>query len=447
MLFKKEKVSLVVLIAVMMCSSLSYGASGGMSRKKQLRQQERFFTKDDHSSEMPITEQSTVDDYIALGLHNNPDLRSRFYQWKAVYEQIAQEFSLSDPQFSYTKYSSESDKEEAFAVGQMIPWPGKLLDRKSKAEAASDASYYNFQAKRLEIVRQISEAYYEYTYLSKAILITQENMKLLKNFESVAQTKYKSGSTKNGDLLKIQVELGKLQNELTSMEDMQLPLMARLNAFLSRPANAQLPWPKDSLENAALEASYADVEALIQQAQDTNPELAAAEKNIEAGRTQLKLSRQGYIPDLMVTLTDEKMRPSGMGGEDDSWMVMASVNVPFWFGRVNSEIRQAKADVKAFENEKENKTNDLGFEISMVHYKLRDSLRQSQLYQGALIPKAVQTLNATQSGYESGDMEFLSLIDAQRMLLEFQLAYYRHNADFYQRLAELKSLIGTGTEK
>ena len=44
--------------------------------------------------------------------------------------------------------------------------------------------------------------------------------------------------------------------------------------------------------------------------------------------------------------------------------------------------------------------------------------------------------------YEAGDIDFLSLIDAQRVLFNFQLAYYRHNADFYQRLAELRALMG-----
>jgi outer membrane protein TolC len=80
--------------------------------------------------------------------------------------------------------------------------------------------------------------------------------------------------------------------------------------------------------------------------------------------------------------------------------------------------------------------------LALVHYKLRDSLRQSGLYKDALLPKATQVLNATQSAYEGGKADFLSLIDAQRVLLNFQLAYYRHNADFHQRLSELQSLLG-----
>ena len=80
-----------------------------------------------------------------------------------------------------------------------------------------------------------------------------------------------------------------------------------------------------------------------------------------------------------------------------------------------------------------------------MNYKLHDAVRQSGLYKDALIPKAVQTLNATQSGYEAGDVDFLSLIDAQRVLLNFQLTYYRHNANFNQRLVQLNSLLGEVT--
>ena len=66
----------------------------------------------------------------------------------------------------------------------------------------------------------------------------------------------------------------------------------------------------------------------------------------------------------------------------------------------------------------------------------------SALISSGDLPKAAQTLNAAQSGYEGGTVDFFSLIDAQRVLLNFQLAYYRHNANFHQRLSELKGLLG-----
>lgn len=389
-----------------------------------------------------ITETSNLNDYLRIGLERNPELRMFFQQWRASIYHISSEFSLPDPQISYTDYSQESDKKEAYSVSQIIPWPEKLWIKKKKAVLGSHEIHSRWQAKRLEMISRITAAYYEYAYLSRAVLITRENMKLLKNFESVAQAKYASGLTKNQELLKIQVELGKLENELTSMEDLRSPLTARLNALLNLPEKNRLPWPPDSLEGAAMTGADENVSRLIRQIRSRNPELAAFAKNVESEQQEVKLAKRSYFPDFMVSVTQEKMRPTTMNGRKDPWMVMVSVNVPLWFGRVNAEIKESRASLEAAEAELENKKNELGSRLSLTHYKLRDALRQSRLYKDALIPKAVQTLNATKSAYEAGGMDFLSLIDAQRVLLDFQMAYYRHNADFYQMLAEIRALIG-----
>ena len=60
----------------------------------------------------------------------------------------------------------------------------------------------------------------------------------------------------------------------------------------------------------------------------------------------------------------------------------------------------------------------------------------------ALLPKARESVKATESSFRSGGGTFLDLIDAQRVMLEFELAYERSLAERMQRLAELEKLVG-----
>ncbi len=271
-------------------------------------------------------------------------------------------------------------------------------------------------------------------------------MKLLGNFESVAQARYASGLQENRDLLKVQVELGKLENDLYSLEDLRTALMSRLNALLNFPQTNMLPWPNETLEDVTLSDEYDDTKKLIKSLKANNPQLHILAKNVEKDKDALKLSKREYIPDVTVGFTQidtgDALNPSLADSGKDAQMVMFSVNVPISFNRLNAGVQDAKASLKASENLREDKENELLSKLALVNYKLHDSVRQSGLYKDALIPKAVQTLNATQSGYEAGDVDFLSLIDAQRVLLNFQLAYYRHNANYNQRFVELKSLLG-----
>ena len=439
--------------ALILVISVAYAEPGAKERRRELRQIENEFTGRGAAMVDPSA-LAGLEEYLAAGLTRNPTLKAAFYEWKAALQNVSRQFSLPDPQFSYTDYLEEVEtrvgpQERAYSIRQMFPFPDKLWIRKSKAFRSSEAAYHNFVKARLDLISSIADAYFEFAYLSKAVLITSENLKLLQSFESVAQSKYSSGLTKNQDLLKVQVELGKLENELKSLEDLRSPVTSRLIALLNLPHTTQLPWPEDQLEMLPSDDDYADMNGLIDELRKNNPQLMALAASVAGSEDELKLAQREYVPDFTVGVTQidtgPAVNPSMADSGKDPLTVMVAVNVPIWFHRINAEIRQARASLEAAELKREGAEDELLSRLAMVHYKLRDARRQAQLYNDALIPKAVQTLNATKSAYESGGMDFLSLIDAQRMLLSFQMTYYRHNANFYQRLYQIQALLGEVT--
>ena len=58
------------------------------------------------------------------------------------------------------------------------------------------------------------------------------------------------------------------------------------------------------------------------------------------------------------------------------------------------------------------------------------------------MPKAKQSIKATEAAFRAGTAGFIDLIDAERMLLEFQLAFERALTDRGNRLAEIEMLVG-----
>lgn len=421
-------------------------------RKKDIAKEEKIFLRQASGDPSEgVSSLAGLEDYLRVALARNLGLRSAFYSWKSSFEKIAQSFSLPDPEFTFTDYLREVEtrvgpQERSFSLRQKFPFPDKLWIRRSRSFKLSEAAYYEFRQKELDLIYQVTDAYFEYAYLSKAIILTQENMKFLRNLESAAQVRYSSGLTKNQDLLKVQVELGKLENELLSLEDMRSFLAARLNALLDLPESVLLPWPEETLEDADLESRFSQAQALVNQLEEGNFQLLRLSKVVEQNQDALKLSKREYFPDLTLGVTKIEtgpaLNPVTIDSGKDPLMVSLSVNVPIWFDRLRAGVADARASLMASENALKDKENELSSRLALVHYKLRDALRQTKLYKDALIPKAVQTLNSTQSGYEAGIVDFLSLIDAQRMLLNFQLAYYRNSANFQQRLAEVKALLG-----
>jgi outer membrane protein TolC len=121
---------------------------------------------------------------------------------------------------------------------------------------------------------------------------------------------------------------------------------------------------------------------------------------------------------------------------------MMTINLPIRFKKIKASIREGRARFNSVIKEKEEKENNLLAQLEMIYYKFRDSGRKMALYKDALIPKAKQALEVTQAAFEAGKVDFLNLIDSQRTLLGFELAYERVLATHSQRLAELEMLVG-----
>ncbi|MBU2590700.1 MAG: TolC family protein [Nitrospinota bacterium] len=448
MLSSKIKIRIYVLLPILIFAHprISQAEATVSQRTKQIREMGAIFQDVGTKEDAAIDENTLLGDYIRIGLRNNRGLRASFYEWESSFKKVSQAFSLPDPMFTVDRENGDGMEQESFAISQNIPLPDKLWIRKKRAFKASEVFYHNFEQKRLNLIYEISDAYYEYLYLSKLIVLTEENIKLLISFEHVAQAKYRSALTKQQDLLKVQVELGKLENELLTLVDSKKPLEARLNSPLNLPTNNALPFPKESLEELQMEDRFADVEQLNTLLIKNNPEVLALSSSVEKGREELKLAKRDFIPDLTVGVS-RKNSKYDTGNSSEANMIALSINIPIWVGRLTSSVQDARASLKASENMFRDKEFELSSKLSLVHYKLRDALRQSSLYKTALLPKAEQTLNSIRSGYEGGGVEFLSLIDAQRTLLDFQSAYYRQNANFYQRLAELKTVLGETSEE
>ena len=126
----------------------------------------------------------------------------------------------------------------------------------------------------------------------------------------------------------------------------------------------------------------------------------------------------------------------------DPLMTMFTVNLPIWRDKYHAAVQEAEIQRKSAVLSRENRGNTLVSDLKTALYNYRDAGRKKELYRDNLIPKAVQALNVTQTAFESGKKDFLSLIDTQRTLLEFELSYERALVNRETYRAEVEMLIG-----
>ena len=273
----------------------------------------------------------TIDDYLTYAALNNPKLKAAFNEWKTALYRIPQVRSLPDPKFNYAYFIQEVEtrvgaQEQKFGLSQMFPWFGKLQLKEDMAFEAANSAKQRYEAVKLKLFYKVKHIYYEYYYLSRAIDITQKNMNLLLNLEAVARAKLRSGSGV-ADAVKAQVELGKLEDQLKSMNELHEPIALKFNAVLNRPLNADFPRP----HSAPVTAVTIVEEELFDSLLTNNPELKALEYKKAKEEVSIELAKKDFYPDLMLGLdyvvTDEAINPTSDGGKDPV-MAMFSINLP-----------------------------------------------------------------------------------------------------------------------
>jgi outer membrane protein, heavy metal efflux system len=120
--------------------------------------------------------------------------------------------------------------------------------------------------------------------------------------------------------------------------------------------------------------------------------------------------------------------------------------VPIWRSKYDAGVREMQARFDAAHRQIEGRGNRLETDMKTALYTYRDSHRKVALYGDTLLPLARQTLATTERAYTAGSAGFSDLIDAQRVLLEFALAYERAAADRSQAAARIQALVGRTTD-
>jgi len=390
----------------------------------------------------------TLQNYLRFASLNNAELKAKFHQWKAAIEQIPQAKSLPDPKFTYGYFIEEVEtkvgpQRQKFEIMQTFPWFGVIEARADRAAAKAKAAHKRYEAKKLELFQQVKYAFYEYAYLAEAIEITKQNLELITHFEEIARSRYTTAITSHPDIIRAQIELAVLEDRLESLKELRPAITAKLNSILNRPISSDLPWPKPP-QYQQVSIDFAQLYSMIIQ---NNPDLQAVDYEIEAVRNTEKLAKKKSFPHFGIGVSYIDTAHARASGVDDSGkdpiIAMFSLTLPIWADSYKAAQRQARAQMHQKTHEKTQMENTLAAKAQQFLYEFEDSSRKIKLYKNVIIPKAKEMLVASESAYQSGAVDFLSLIDAQRMLLRYELFCERRLAENAQKLAKIEMLAGT----
>jgi len=392
----------------------------------------------------PISEADgtlSLDRLVEEVLARNPTVEEATARLRAANERPIQARALDDPKFTYmlgpdTLGSSQVDTGQNFEVSQSFPWPGKRRLREEAAGFDAESMRGGLQRVREQLAYETRVAFVELWVADRAIEINRRNAELLAEFERVAEDKYGAGLVSKQDALQAAVEREMLEHDGLVLEHSRNRAEARINALLDRETDAMLPASPLELGQAI---PPPPLRALQDAATVRRPELAEAGAQIQSARRRADLARKEYYPDFSVTAgynsfwQEDKLRPS----------IGFSINVPVQVARRRAGVAEAKAELSGAESRARAVRRNILREVGDSYEWVHEALDTIALYETRLVPAAEENLEAARSGYASGEVDFLALISAQKLLMDTTLRSRESRAAYHTGLASLSLAIGS----
>ena len=394
-----------------------------------------------------ISEANTIDQYVQLCLERNPQISEAFHRVEAIRHRIPQVQSLPDPTLGTTTFLSPVQTaagEQTFGIGvnQKIVNAERRATRSSIVREELTAAESDLIRIHLELAYQVKSTCFQLLFIRKSIAITDAEIESLDQIADVILRQYEvKASVTQQDVLNVQIEQSKLENDRTKLLDREKTHRARLARLthLSPDSNLEI------LDELKISDQELDLESLTSKAIASRPELHAQLANMRRDRKKIHLADLQKKPDFSVGMnwiSTSSQGISPLANGQDALSLGIGFNLPIYRNRIRSAVCEAKAISAASNNRYASLRDQITEEVFSLIAKAESQREILDLLQQDIIPKANRTLNLAIDQYTNGDIQYVQLIEDWRSLLRYRLSEARSVTEFNLTLASISRSVG-----
>ena len=387
---------------------------------------------------------SSLKAYLERALAASPSLDAFEHRYEAAIARIPQARALPNPRFQATHFvesiqTRTGPQEHVFVLDQRFPWFGKLSERERAASTEAEALRDAWQNQNLRVALETSTHYYDYALVHRQIDLLQRNLELLRQAVPSMEERVRGGESLDA-LLRLQVELGRLENRLSTLSSQKEVIEATLRELLVLNETALLPTP----ELKPVEAPTVDRSSLYNALEQDNPELRMLRKRIESAEARKALARMESYPDVTLGINYIQIGDSVVPTSDtgkDAWGVTVGISIPLWRERNRNVRLEAAAARNALNADFQERFVTLKAEISKRITQLQEAARTARIYGDELLKLAKQSVAISRTRYEAGEGTLLAWIDSERSLLELELNYWEAISNIAKHHLSLQVIV------
>ena len=390
-------------------------------------------------------ERWSLNDAVTEALARNPEITAAERRYDAARQRPAQERSLPDPMLSAgynavgnplpgAGLGAEPTANIGFMVTQELPYPGKLALKGSIASREADAELQQIEAARLNVTARVKQAYYRLAYAYAVDDVLSRNRDLLNTLRQVSESRYTIGEGAQHDVIKAQTEISILDVQLERVRQERATREGELNALLARPASTPVGRPAD-LELTTFDMS---LDSLIKGATEHAPMLRRDRIMIDRSQLAVDAARKDYKPDFALA-----GGYYNMGTMPPMYEVRFDVVLPFQRAKRAAALVEQLITVDQAKQTYDSTRLSLQGRLQEDFQMAATSVRLARLYRDTVLPQARLALESALASYQTGRIEFLSVVTNFSTVLDYEMNYFDSLASYHTAVSRLEEMSGT----
>jgi outer membrane protein TolC len=391
---------------------------------------------------------ATLDGVLAHARERHPELRAMRHEADAAAARVRSAGTLPDPMLQVELRDVTNEMSGGnfnllparvgstrYQIRQTFPAWGSRDARRAAAEATGDEAARRADATWAELAMKIKTAYARYRQAFESLVQSRAVLDLMNRLEAVAQARYAGGLAAQQDVIRAQVERTTMASDIAMQESDLRAARVRLNGLLVRPPDAPLAEPAG--DEAAPAFERPEPATLRERVLARNPQLAAEDARIRAAERGKDAVFANRYPEFTFGVAPVQTR-----NRIGEWELMFEINIPLQQGSRRADEREALSMVAAAQARREALLTETLAALGESLAALDAASRVEALTRTSLLPQSELTLQAALAGYETGKVDFSTVLEAQRQIRQARLTLIRTRTEARMRLAEIERMLG-----
>ena len=299
-------------------------------------------------------------------------------------------------------------------ISQRFITGGKLHVDQAIAAREIDEAQLRLDAQEQRVLNDVRVRFYETLVAQQRVELTEELAGIGDNQVRAASTLLKNGQGTDHDLLQARIRadethilLDNASNELDELRR-RLAAVAGIQVLPSGSLAGKLDSTSGNLEwDDVVAATLAD-----------HPDLNAARTRVERANHAIERATLTPIPDVDVAVS---VRYHNVTGSDVA-NVQVGIPIPVFDGN-EGNISATQAELVAAKKNVERIELELWDRLAVEFRKYTSAQQQIERYAERIVPQAKTSLQLVTEGYESGQVDYFSVLKAQQTYVQVRLSY------------------------